>query len=87
MWYPVKRVDVEHAIDSGRFHDFQLFLYFEKDPRRINALEELEILKATASDRILNIVHNINPPLPDTTFSSGPDSGLHGQQLTMPLGW
>ena len=27
------------------------------------------------------------PPLPNNTFSSGPDSGLHGQQLTMPLGW
>ena len=29
MWYPVEGVDVvdyvEHAVGSGRFHDFQLF--------------------------------------------------------------
>jgi hypothetical protein len=36
-------------------------LHFENDPRRINALEELEIMKATTSDRMLNIVHNFNP--------------------------
>jgi hypothetical protein len=38
-----------------------VILHFENDPRRINALEELEIMKATTSDRMLNIVHNINP--------------------------
>ena len=26
-------------------------------------------------------------PLPNTTFSSGPDGGMLGEQLTMPLGW
>jgi hypothetical protein len=36
-------------------------LNFENDPRRINALEELEIMKAITSDRMFNIVHNINP--------------------------
>jgi hypothetical protein len=36
-------------------------LHSENDPRRINALEELEIMKATISDCMLNIVHNINP--------------------------
>ena len=36
-------------------------LHFEKDPMRINALEELEIVKATTCDRMLNIVHDINP--------------------------
>ena len=36
-------------------------LHFEKDPMRINALEELEIVKATASDNMLNIVNNIKP--------------------------
>ena len=36
-------------------------LQFENDPRRINALEELEIMKETTSDHMLNIVHNFNP--------------------------
>jgi hypothetical protein len=31
-------------------------LHFENDPRRINALEEMEIVKATTSDYMLNIV-------------------------------
>ena len=36
-------------------------LHFENDPRRINTLEEVEIMKATSSDRMLNIVHNFDP--------------------------
>ena len=36
-------------------------LHFENDPRRINTLEELEIMKVTTSDLMLNIVHHINP--------------------------
>ena len=39
----------------------KMILHFENDSRRINALEELEIMKATTSDRMLNIVHYINP--------------------------
>jgi len=38
-----------------------MILHFENNPRRISALEELEIMKATTSDRMLNIVHNFNP--------------------------
>ena len=37
-----------------------MILHFEDDPRRINALEEMEVMKATTFDRMLNIVHNIN---------------------------
>ena len=38
-----------------------MILHFENDLRRINALEEMEIVKAITSDRMLNIVQNINP--------------------------
>ena len=36
-------------------------LHFEKDHIKINALEEMEIMKATTSDHMLNIMQNINP--------------------------
>ena len=36
-------------------------LHFDNDPKRINALEEMEIMKAKTSDRMLNIIQNINP--------------------------
>ena len=36
-------------------------LDFENDPKRINALEEMEVMKATNSDHMLNIIQNINP--------------------------
>ena len=36
-------------------------LHFENDPKIINALEEVKIIKATASDHMLNIIQNINP--------------------------
>jgi hypothetical protein len=49
---------VEHAVGSGRFHNFQLFESVDS-PRVV--LKELEIMKATTSDCMLNIVHNINP--------------------------
>ena len=55
----------EHVLNAGReiwpMEETMTILHFENDPRRINALEELEIMKATISDRILNIVHNIKP--------------------------
>ena len=35
-------------------------LHFENDSKRINALEEMEIMKATTSNHMLNIIHNIN---------------------------
>ena len=55
----------EHILNVG--HEMQpleetmTILHFENDPRRINTLEELEIVKATTSDCMLNIVQNINP--------------------------
>ena len=36
-------------------------LNFENDPERINALEEMEIMKETTSSHMLNIIRNINP--------------------------
>jgi hypothetical protein len=36
-------------------------LHFENDPKRINYLEEMEIMKATTSDHMLTIIQNINP--------------------------
>jgi hypothetical protein len=36
-------------------------LNFENDHKRINALEKIEIMKATTSDHMLNVIQNINP--------------------------
>jgi len=36
-------------------------LHFENGSKRINALVEIEILKATTSDHMLNIMQNNNP--------------------------
>jgi hypothetical protein len=36
-------------------------LHFKNDPKRINALEEMEIMKATTSDHMLNIIQYITP--------------------------
>ena len=33
-------------------------LYFDNDPKSINALEEFEVMKATTSDHVLNIIQN-----------------------------
>jgi hypothetical protein len=55
-------------------------LHFENDPKRINALEEMEIMKATTSDHILNIIQNTNPhysmlqSVQDQTKTSADDS-------------
>jgi hypothetical protein len=51
-------------------------LHFENDRKKINALEEMEIMKATTSDHRLNIIQNISPlyrmlqPLRDQTTTS-----------------
>ena len=54
----------EHILNAGHemrpMEQTMMNLHFENDPRRINALDELEIVKATTSDCTLNIVHNIN---------------------------
>ena len=48
-------------------------LYFENDPKRINALAETEIMKVTTSENMLNIMQNNNllykilQPLQDQT--------------------
>ena len=44
-------------------------LRFENDPKRINALEELEIMKATTSDRMLNVnpLYRISHSVQDQT--------------------
>ena len=42
-------------------HETMTIQHLENDSRRINALEELEIVKATTSDRMLDVVHHINP--------------------------
>ena len=41
--------------------EIMMILRFENDPKRINALEEMEIMKATTPDHMLNIIQNINP--------------------------
>ena len=55
----------EHVLNTGHemrpMEETMTILHFEDDPRRINVLEELEIMKATTSDCMLNIIHNINP--------------------------
>ena len=51
-------------------------LHFENDPKRIKALEEMEIMKATTTDHMLNIMQNINllyrmlQPLQDQTTTT-----------------
>ena len=35
-------------------------LHFDSDPKRINSLQEMEIMKATTSDHTLNINQNNN---------------------------
>jgi GIY-YIG catalytic domain. len=55
----------EHILNMGHemrpMEETMKILHFENDPRRINAPEELEIMKATTSYCMLNIVHNFNP--------------------------
>ena len=51
-------------------------LHFENYPKRINALEEMEIMKVTTSNHMFNIIENINPlyrmlqPLQNQTTST-----------------
>ena len=55
----------EHILNAGHkmrlMEEIMTILHFKNDPRRINALEELEIMKTTTSNRMLHIVHKINP--------------------------
>ena len=60
----IGHISCPHVLNAGHemrsMEETMTILHFENDPRKINALEELEIMKATTSDRMLNIVHNIN---------------------------
>ena len=47
-------------------------LHFEHNLKRINALGEIEIMKATTSDHVLNIIQNNNP-----LYWSGWDNDQH----------
>jgi hypothetical protein len=38
-----------------------IVLHFENEPKEINTLEEIEIMKVTTSDHMLNIMKNNNP--------------------------
>ena len=37
-------------------------LHFENDPKRINTLQVMEVMKAATSNHMLNIMKNIYPP-------------------------
>ena len=41
--------------------EIMTILHFENYPNRIKAPEEMEIMKATTSDHMPNIIQNINP--------------------------
>jgi hypothetical protein len=48
-------------------------LHFENDPKRINVLEDIEIMKATTSDHIIqyiNPLYQMLQPLQDQTATS-----------------
>ena len=47
---------IREAIDGRDYNN----LDFENDPKRISALEEMEIIKATTSNHIDNIIQNKN---------------------------
>ena len=55
----------EHILNAGHemrpTEETMEILYFENGPKRIDALEKMEIMKATSSDHMLNIIQNINP--------------------------
>ena len=68
----------EHILNAG--HEMQpmeetmTILHFENDPRRINALKELEIMRATTSDRMLNTLYRILHSLQDQTMAHADNS-------------
>ena len=61
--------NAKHVIGSGRFHNLQVF-------KSVDCLEDMEIMKATTSDQMLNIIQNLNSlyqmlqPLRDQTKTS-----------------
>ena len=69
----------EHILNARHklrpMEETMAILHFENNPKRINALEEMEIMKVATSDHMLNIIQNINPlyrmlqPLQDQTSS------------------
>ena len=70
----------EHILNAGHekrpMEETVTILNFENDTKKINYLEEMEIMKATTSDHMLNIMQNNNPlygilqPLQDQTATT-----------------
>ena len=60
-----------------------IVLHFENDPKRISVLETMEIMKATTSDHMRNVMQN-KPALPNTPTTSGSENDQHGRILMMP---
>ena len=60
--YPYQQKLNTFAQDTMRpMEETMAILQFENDPKRINALEEMDIMKATTSDHRFNIVQNNKP--------------------------
>ena len=55
----------EHILNAGHemrpMEDTMTISNFQKNPKRINAFEEIEIMKATTSDHMLYTKQNNNP--------------------------
>ena len=55
----------KHILNAGYemqpMVETMITLHFEVDPKRNNALEEIEIMKAITSDHMLNAIQNNNP--------------------------
>ena len=57
----------------GPMEETMAILHFENYSKSINALEEIEIMKATTSDHILNITNNsLNKILQPLRIGQGP---------------
>ena len=55
----------EHIVNTGHemrsMTETMNILYFENEPKRINSLVKIEVMKGNTSDHMLNIKQNINP--------------------------
>ena len=59
------------------------FLHFENNTKRIDALQEIKIVKAITSYHRLNIMQNNNPNLQNIATTSRSDSERHRQSPYM----
>ena len=62
-------------------------LHFENDLKIMKALKEIEIMKVTNSDHILNIMQEYQTALQNTTTTAGSDSDQHRHMMRMSLYW